>query len=205
MINLIDVSKKYKTLKGEHQVFDKANLTIQKGERLGIHGENGSGKSTLIKLISGAEDCNNGTIIRKMTVSWPLGFGGGFQSGLSGADNINFIARIYNKNINELTAEVDDFAELGKFLKEPVKSYSSGMRARLAFGLSIAIRFDCLLIDEVIAVGDSRFQKKCREKIFSSNNPSGFVLVTHNSDLIKETCSTTATIIDKKIHRTAHD
>jgi capsular polysaccharide transport system ATP-binding protein len=123
-----------------------------------------------------------------MSVSWPIGFGGGFQGSLSGLDNIRFIARIYDRPYAETLARVDDFAELGPALREPVKHYSSGMRARLAFGLSLAIEFDCYLIDELVAVGDARFQQKCREALFERRAERTFIMASHDMHLVAEQC-----------------
>jgi capsular polysaccharide transport system ATP-binding protein len=157
MIQLQEVTKRYRTRGGEHCVLNGVDLHLDRGDKLGILGRNGAGKSTLIRIISGAELPNSGTVTRDMSVSWPLAFGGGFQGSLTGADNIRFICRIYDAPFTNVLAFVKDFAELGKFLREPIKTYSSGMRARLAFAISMAIEFDCFLIDEVISVGDARF------------------------------------------------
>ena len=155
MIELSQIVKRYKTRSGTHTVLDGVDLTVRMGDKLGILGRNGAGKSTLIRLISGAELPTRGTIVRRMSVSWPLAFGGAFQGSLTGIDNVRFICRVYGAQLKEVFPFVEDFSELGKFLREPVKTYSSGMRARLAFAISMAIEFDCFLIDEVIAVGCS--------------------------------------------------
>jgi capsular polysaccharide transport system ATP-binding protein len=123
-----------------------------------------------------------------MSSSWPIGFGGGFQGSLSGLDNIKFISRIYNRPYAETLERVDDFAELGSSLKLPVKHYSSGMRARLAFGLSLAIEFDCYLIDELVAVGDARFQQKCQEELFERRASRSFMMASHDTHLIARHC-----------------
>ena len=128
---------------------------------MALLGRNGAGKSTLIKLIGGVELPTAGKITRQMSVSWPLGFAGGFQGSLTGYDNARFIARIYNRSYKDLKVFVEYFTEMGRQLKMPVKTYSSGMRARLAFALSLAIEFDCYLIDEILLVGDQNFQRKC--------------------------------------------
>ena len=134
-------------------------------EKVGFLGRNGAGKSTLIRLIGGVEAPTSGEVVRTSSVSWPIAFGGAFQSSLSGMDNLRFIARIYNADVDYVSDYVRDFAELGEYIYEPIKKYSAGMRARLAFALSMAIEFDCFLIDEVIAVGDSRFQEKCKTEL----------------------------------------
>src|SRR5206468_6423405 len=148
MIRLIDVSKYYETRLGATRVFDQVNLTVAPGERDGILGRNGAGKSTMIRLISGAERPTSGRLERSMTVSWPLAFGGAFQGALTGVDNLRFICRIYGVEPEDKLGFVEEFSELGVYLREPVRSYSSGMRARLAFAISMIIEFDCFLIDE---------------------------------------------------------
>ena len=139
MIVLDNVSKVYPTKQGPRTVFDRVNLKIAKGEKLGILGRNGAGKSTLIRLISGAERPTTGHISRGISISWPLAFGGAFQGSLTGLDNLRFICRIYDAPIEPAIAFVKDFSELGDYLREPVKKYSSGMRARLAFAISMAV------------------------------------------------------------------
>ena len=138
MIALNNVSKVYHTRQGPRTVLDDVNLKVHRGERVGILGRNGAGKSTLIRLISGVEKPNSGTIRRDMSISWPLAFGGAFQGSLTGLDNIRFICRVYGAPIKPAIEYVEAFSELGVYLKEPVKKYSSGMRARLAFGISMA-------------------------------------------------------------------
>ena len=124
-----------------------------------------------------------------MTSSWPIGFGGGFQGSLSGLDNIRFLSRLYNRDYKSTLQRVDDFAELGSSLRLPVKHYSSGMRARLAFGLSLAIEFDCYLIDELVAVGDARFQRKCEEELFQHRADRSYLMASHDMNLISQHCS----------------
>ncbi len=165
-ISLEGIVKKYHTPSGAKTVLDGISFSIKKGEKIAVLGRNGAGKSTLVKLIGGVERPTQGKIHRGMSMSWPLAFGGGFEPAMTGLDNIRFIARLYGRPIEETIEAVDDFAELGRNLIMPVKSYSSGMRARLAFALTLAIDFDCLLIDEVISVGDQRFHRKCHDALF---------------------------------------
>lgn len=188
MINCINLRKVYKMGSGHKQVLSGLNFTVARGERVGFLGRNGAGKSTLIKLIGGVELPTSGKIERTMSTSWPLGFGGGFQGSLTGYDNARFIARIYGVRYENIRAFVEDFTELGRQLKMPVKTYSSGMRARLAFALSIAIEFDCYLIDEVIMVGDQNFQEKCRVELFDKRADRSLVLASHNAELIRQYC-----------------
>ena len=176
-------------------LFTGLNFTLGRGGRLAILGRNGQGKSTLIKMLGGVLPETEGRIRWSMTSSWPIGFGGGFQGSLTGLDNIKFLARIYNRDYKETLDRVDNFAELGSSLKQPVKHYSSGMRARLAFGLSLAIEFDCYLIDELVAVGDARFQQKCQEELFQHRADRSFMMASHDTHLIALHC-TRALIIE---------
>lgn len=189
MITLTDVSKSYPTRQGYVKVLDRINLQVEPGEKLGILGRNGSGKSTLIRLIGGAEQPDSGSISRSMTVSWPIAFGGAFQSALTGLDNLRFICRIYGVDPENKIDFVEDFAELGRYLKEPVRSYSSGMRARLAFAISMVIDFDCFLIDEVVAVGDDRFKEKCQHELFEKRRDRAMIIVSHSHSYIKKHCN----------------
>lgn len=169
-------------------LFSGLDFELERSGRLAILGRNGQGKSTLIKMLGGALPATSGVIDWRMTSSWPIGFGGGFQGSLSGLDNIRFLSRLYERDYEETLARVDDFAELGPALKEPAKHYSAGMRARLAFGLSLAIEFDCYLVDELVAVGDARFQKKCNEELFSKRADRAFMIASHNIKLITDIC-----------------
>lgn len=188
MIKLVNVTKQYRVRNGVHTVFRDVNLEIAPGEKLGILGRNGAGKSTMIRLLSGAELPTRGRVLRHMSVSWPLAFGGAFQGSLTGKDNVRFICRVYGKDPAAVMSMVEDFAELGRFLREPVKTYSSGMRARLAFAISLAIEFDCFLIDEVISVGDARFHEKCQAELFEKRKDRAMVIVSHEAHNIREHC-----------------
>ena len=168
-------------------VLDDISLDIHPGERWGIMGPNGAGKSTLIQIISGSLRADAGTVRRGMTVSWPLAFGGAFQGALTGRDNARLIARVYGVDVKETVAQVEDFAELGIYLDEPVKSYSSGMNSRLSFAISMAVDFDCYLVDEVISVGDARFNRRCEDEL-KRRDTKAMVLVSHHADLIRNNC-----------------
>lgn len=189
MIVCDNLRKSYKAGHGQREVFSGVNLTIEKGERVALLGRNGAGKSTLIKLIGGVEMPSSGRIIRKMTNSWPIGFNGGFQGSLTGYDNARFIARIYGHSYGEMREFVEEFTELGSSLRMPVKTYSSGMRARLAFALSLAIEFDCYLIDEVILVGDQNFQRKCHHELFEKRADRAMVIASHDMFTLEGTCN----------------
>ncbi len=196
MIVCRNVSKEYKHGSRPKRVLADVNLSVQPGDRVALLGRNGAGKSTLIKLIAGVEMPTSGKVTRTMSVSWPLGLGGGFQGSLTGYDNARFIARIYQREYSQLKGFIEDFSELGHQLKMPVKTYSSGMRARLAFALSLAIEFDCYLIDEVILVGDQDFQRKCRREMFEKRADKSIILASHSTDLVRELCNR-AVIIHK--------
>jgi capsular polysaccharide transport system ATP-binding protein len=188
MIVCEDIRKSYPLGHGTKIVLDGIDLVIRPGERVGFLGRNGAGKTTLIKLIGAVEYPTSGKVTRGMSVSWPLGFGGGFQGSLTGYDNARFIARIYGRQYSEIREFVEDFTELGRQLSMPVKTYSSGMRARLAFGLSLAIEFDCYMIDEVIMVGDQNFQRKCHTELFEKRGDRALILASHSEDTIRDYC-----------------
>lgn len=198
MIRCVDITKDYHVAKGQRRVLDRVNFDLLPGQKLGVLGRNGAGKSTLIKIIGGVEIPTSGRVERTMSVSWPLAFGGAFQGSLSGLDNLRFITRIYNLDYVDTRRFVDDFAELGSQLGEPVKTYSSGMRARLAFALSIVIDFDCYLIDEVIMVGDARFLQRCQDELFNKKADRALIIVSHDLGFIREHCNTGAIIHETK-------
>ncbi|AGH37697.1 ABC transporter ATP-binding protein [Bibersteinia trehalosi] len=198
MISVKNVSKRYLTRTGWRTVLSNVNFDLKKGEKVGILGRNGAGKSTLIRLMSGVEPPTTGTIERKMSISWPLAFSGAFQGSLTGMDNLRFISRIYDVDFDYMKAFTEEFSELGDYLYEPVKKYSSGMKARLAFALSLSVEFDCYLIDEVIAVGDSRFAAKCKHELFEKRKDRSIILVSHSPAAIKEYCDN-AMVLNKGI------
>ncbi|KAB8123960.1 ABC transporter ATP-binding protein [Komagataeibacter medellinensis] len=198
MLRCIDIVKEFRVENGIRRVLNGVNFQIERGEKLGILGRNGAGKSTLIKIIGGVDLPTSGRIEQDMSVSWPIAFGGAFQGSLSGLDNLRFICRIYNLDYKKTRKYVDDFSELGKQLLEPVKTYSSGMRARLAFALSVVIEFDCYLIDEVIMVGDARFFQRCREELFVKRADRALIIVSHDMHFIKEICNRSAVIHEGK-------
>src|SRR5690606_10305876 len=162
MIELRNVTKSYTTLHGPNVVLDDISIALPPRENIGILGRNGAGKSTLLRIIGGAEMPDEGEIIRHGKVSWPIGFAGGFNSSLTGEENCRFIARIYSQDVDRVVDEAREFAEIGDYFYMPIRTYSSGMRARLAFGVSMTMDFDCYLVDEVTAVGDRNFKDKCK-------------------------------------------
>lgn len=200
MIQMDRINKSYSTGSGPVHVLRDVNLTISPGERVGILGRNGAGKSTLIRLMSGAEMPTSGRVFRGMSVSWPLAFGGAFQGSLTGYDNLRFICRIYGVDPEDKIGFVEEFSELGIYLREPVKTYSSGMRARLAFAISMVIEFDCFLIDEIIAVGDARFHAKCNHELFERRGDRAMIIVSHDANYIREHCTRAAILIGGELY-----
>lgn len=192
MISLENVVKSYPIKGGKRNVLNGISLTVNRGEKIGILGRNGAGKSTLIRILGGVEKPTSGIIRRNMSISWPLAFSGAFQGSLTGADNVRFVCRVYNTDYDKAMSLVDSFAELGKYLYEPVKVYSSGMRARLAFAISMAVDFDCYLIDEVISVGDASFHRKCEIELFEKRVDRAMIIVSHELHNIREHCNCVA-------------
>ena len=188
MLSVEHISKTYSTRKGRHRVLNDVSFQLERGQHLGILGRNGAGKSTLIRLIAGAERPTSGVIRRGLSVSWPLAFGGAFQPNLTGLDNLKFICRIYRVDYRPLIPFVEEFTELGEYFREPVEHYSHGMTTRLAFALSMAIEFDCFLIDEAMVVGDVRFHERCHVELFEKRKDRAFILVTHDANSIKLYC-----------------
>jgi capsular polysaccharide transport system ATP-binding protein len=188
MISMTGVNKFYQTRFGRIHVLKDIDFTINPNEKIGILGRNGAGKSTMIRLLSGAEEADSGRVKRSMSVSWPLAFTGAFQGALSGLDNLKFICRVYGKDYRDKIDFVQDFSELGRFLREPVRNYSQGMQMRLAFAISMVIEFDCFLIDEIVAVGDARFHAKCHEELFVKRADRGLIIVSHDPGYVREHC-----------------
>jgi capsular polysaccharide transport system ATP-binding protein len=188
MLAVEHVSKVYRTRTGRNRVLRDVSFNLEPGRHLGILGRNGAGKSTLIRLIAGAERPTSGRIRRGMSISWPLAFGGAFQQHLTGLDNLKFVCRIYDRDYRLLVPFVEEFTELGRYFREPVQHYSHGMLTRLAFALSMAIEFDCFLIDEAMVVGDRRFHERCHFELFTKRKDRAFILVTHDANSIKAYC-----------------
>lgn len=189
IISIDNLVKRYQTPMGERTVLDDISFSVRPGEKIAVLGQNGAGKTTLVKLVAGVEPPTSGTIHRGMSLSWPVGFSGGFEHAMTGHDNIRFIARVYGVPVEKAVAIVEDFAELGPLLHMPMVTYSSGMKTRLAFGLTLAVDFDCFLIDEVIAVGDQRFQRKCHEELFVKRKHCAMILISHDTNTIRQYCN----------------
>lgn len=199
MLSVEHVSKVYRTRQGPHRVLNDISFQLEPGRHLGIVGRNGAGKSTLIRLIAGAERPTSGAIRRSMSVSWPLAFGGAFAPHLTGLDNLKFVCRVYGVDYRPLVPFVEEFTELGEYFREPVLHYSHGMLTRLAFALSMAIEFDCFLIDEAMVVGDARFHERCHVELFHKRKDRAFILVTHDANVIKLYCKNVSVLHDGKL------
>lgn len=191
MIRLDRVTKSYMTLNGRFVVFRDLSFDVPVGVNVGLIGRNGAGKSTLMRLLSAVDLPDSGKVITEGRVSWPVGLTGGMQKNLTGHDNVKFVCRVYGirgQRMRQIIRYVEDFAEIGSYFDQPVSTYSSGMRARLAFGTSMAFEFDYYLIDEVMAVGDAVFKRKSRAVFKERLQKSKVILVSHNMKLIRRMC-----------------
>lgn len=191
MIELRNVTKYYPVKSGVRHILRNVSLTIPSSTNLAVLGPNGAGKSTFLRLIGGAEFPNSGIIRSDQSISWPLGIGSGFQPTLSGKQNVQFVCRINGLSpaqIRQVIDEVVDFAELGEYFELPVNTYSSGMRARLSFGLSMAFEFDVYLVDELTAVGDAVFRSKAKKAFREMRGRASLVFVSHNLQMLRESC-----------------
>jgi len=185
MIQLNNVFKYYRSHGHTKVVLDHINTHFTAGRSYGILGVNGAGKSTMMRLIAGTELPNSGRVRRNVRVSWPLGFSGGMHPKMTGRENVKFVARVYGQNMRKTIDFVEDFAEIGAYIDVPIMTYSSGMLARLAFGLSMAIEFECYLIDEVTAVGDARFAARCQIEFEKRKKNSDIIMISHNMGTIR--------------------
>ncbi|WP_313486408.1 ABC transporter ATP-binding protein [Atlantibacter hermannii] len=206
MIKIENLTKSYRTPQGRHYVFKNLNLELPSGKSVALIGRNGAGKSTLLRMIGGIDRPDSGRIVTDKTISWPVGLSGGFQGSLTGRENVKFVARLYAKKeeLKEKIEFVEDFAELGKYFDMPIKTYSSGMKSRLGFGLSMAFKFDYYLVDEVTAVGDARFKQKCADLFNSRHKEASFLMVSHSLNSLKEYCDV-ALLIDRKSNTQLHN
>jgi capsular polysaccharide transport system ATP-binding protein len=188
MIRFEHLTKSYPTPWGRKVVIDDLSLELPSGKALGLLGRNGAGKSTLMQIVAGTLPPDSGRVISDGTISWPIGLGGALHPDMTGAQNVRFIARIYGIDSDSLCAFVQDFAELGAHFQMPLRSYSSGMRSRLAFGASMGIPFDTYLVDEVTSVGDARFRAKSKAIFRERMKTSGAIMVSHNMRELLEFC-----------------
>ncbi|MEQ9243023.1 ABC transporter ATP-binding protein [Roseovarius indicus] len=188
MIRFENLTKSFWIRGRQKVVIDNLNLTLPSGRSLGLLGRNGAGKSTLLQIIAGTMSADSGRIVSDGSISWPVGLAGAIHRELTGAENVKFLARIYGVDTEELIEFVQDFAELGDFFNMPVRSYSSGMRSRLAFGASMGIHFDTYLVDEVTAVGDARFKRKSQEVFKDRMSRSSAIVVNHSMPGLRQFC-----------------
>lgn len=199
MISIENLCKTY-VLNGRYKVVaDNINAVFPSKTSVALLGRNGAGKSSLLRMIAGTMDPDSGRVVSDGAISWPVGFGGSAHPELTGLQNTRFVARIYGVDSDELVEAVRDFAELGQHFYLPVRSYSSGMKSRLAFGLSMGIRFDTYLVDEVTSVGDAAFKKKSEDVFLERLENSGAVMVSHSMALVKRLCTQGAVIEDGKM------
>lgn len=199
MIRLENLCKTF-SLSGRHKVVaDNITMTFPSGTSVALLGRNGAGKSSLLKMISGAMLPTSGRILSTGTISWPVGFKGSFNNELTGEQNCRFVARVYGIDTDEMIAFVKHFAELGQHFYLPLRTYSSGMRSRLAFGVSMAVPFDTYLVDEVSAVGDASFKAKSNRVFDERLSRSGAVVVSHSMTLLRRICSCGAVLENGKL------
>ncbi len=199
MIRLRNLCKTF-VLNGKRKVVaDNISIVFPTGESVALLGRNGAGKSTLMSMIAGSTEIDRGEVISTGTISWPVGFRGSFHPDLTGAQNTRFVARVYGVDTDELLHFVEDFADLGDHFHLPIRSYSSGMRSRLSFGLSMGIHFDTYLIDEVTSVGDASFRKKSADVLLDRLAYSSAIVVTHSMNQIRKLCTSAAVLEDGKL------
>lgn len=194
MIALRNLSKTFHYSGAQQVIADRINVTFPTGQSVALLGRNGAGKSSLLKMIAGTLDPDEGEVLSDGSISWPVGFAGSFHRDLTGAQNVRFIARVYGVDSDALIAFVGDFAELGHHFHAPVGTYSSGMKARLAFGLSMGIDFDTYLVDESTAVGDAAFRAKSNRYFLERLSRSSAIVVSHGMKLLRRICTAGAVL-----------
>lgn len=203
MIVLKDVTKRYRSHHGSEVVLEGIDLVIPRDAKLAVIGRNGAGKTTLLNLLGGMDTPTRGTVERKCRVSWPLGLAGGFQGSLSGTQNTKFIARLHGvpeRLLPEKLEFVRAFSELGAGIEKPVKAFSSGMRSRLAFAVSLAFDFDLYLVDELTSVGDAAFRQKSRDAFRNLASRAGLVMVSHDEATLRSFCNCAVWVHERKAH-----
>lgn len=203
MIIVEDVHKRYQTDHGPSKwVLQGVTFTIPRKLSVGLVGANGAGKSTLLRIIGGVDQPSKGRVDRQCRVSWPMGFGGGLQGSLTGRQNAKFVCRIHGheQDISERVEFIQDFAEIGEAFDEPVKTYSSGMKSRLQFGLSLAFDFDVYISDEVTSTGDAAFKNKAAAAFKKLADHASLIMVSHGESTLRQFCSAGIWIHDGKAH-----
>jgi capsular polysaccharide transport system ATP-binding protein len=199
MIKLDRVFKFYRTAGIVKIVLDHVSVLFETGYSYGLMGVNGAGKSTTMRLLAGIELPNAGRVRRTTRISWPLGFATGFHPAMTGRENVKFVARAYGADVRKVLDFVDEFSEIGDYIDVPIYTYSSGMMARLSFGLSMAIDFETYLVDEITAVGDLRFQQRCSEAFDARRKNADVIMVSHSMQTVKSYCDRGGVIVDGRI------
>jgi capsular polysaccharide transport system ATP-binding protein len=189
LIAFHNVRKSFRYSGGVKFILRDFSMELPTDKNIAVIGRNGAGKSTFLRMIAGTVPPERGHISRRGRISWPMGFSGGLHPALTGRQNARFVARIYGMRTEDMVAFVDDFAELGGFLDMPLTTYSSGMKARLSFGISLACKFDCYLIDEITEVGDASFREKCRLAFNERMKTSRLIVVSHAEATLKSLCN----------------
>lgn len=201
MIELRALTKSFVTPKGRHYVFKDLNAILPENKSVALLGKNGAGKSTLLRIIGGIDFADSGQVITKKSISWPVALSGGFQGSLTARQNVRFVARLYvdtEEQVDYVVRFVEEFAEIGKYYDMPIKSYSSGMRSRIGFGLSMAFNFDYYLLDEVGAVGDASFRKKSQNLLNELKESSNLIMVSHDLKDLTQNCDVAFLVRDGK-------
>ena len=201
MIELKKLTKSFVTPKGRHYVFKDLNAILPENKSVALLGKNGAGKSTLLRIIGGIDFADSGQVITKKSISWPVALSGGFQGSLTARQNVRFVARLYvdtEEQVDYVVRFVEEFAEIGKYYDMPIKSYSSGMRSRIGFGLSMAFNFDYYLLDEVGAVGDASFRKKSQNLLNELKESSNLIMVSHDLKDLTQNCDVAFLVRDGK-------
>ena len=203
MIKLKNATKYYKLKDNKKYILKDVSITIPTAKNIAILGANGAGKSTLLRMLGKIDFPSSGTIESDKSFSWPMGLSGGFQGSMTGKNNVKFVCRIYGKddeNIKEAIEFVKEFSELGDYFDMPIKTYSSGMKSRLSFALSLFFDFDYLIIDETLSVGDKAFQKKSKDALRKKIETSNAILVSHSMSTLKEICDVSIYLENGKLH-----
>lgn len=202
MIELKGLTKSYATPKGRHYVFKNLNAILPENKSVALLGKNGAGKSTLLRIIGGVDYADTGKVVTDKTISWPVALSGGFQGSLTARQNVRFVARLYVNTLEEIeyvVNYVEEFAEIGKYFDMPMKSYSSGMRSRIGFGMSMAFNFDYYLLDEVGAVGDASFRKKSQKILNELKESSNIIMVSHDLNDLTNNCDVAFLVRDSQV------
>lgn len=188
MIELRNLTKTFRLNGRQKTVCKNLNLRVPSKTSVALMGRNGAGKTTLLKIISGTMDPTSGRVMSKGRISWPVGFAGSFHGELTGAQNAKFVARIYGIDTGDMVEFVRDFAGLGTHFHLPFRTYSAGMKSRLAFGVSMAVPFDTYLVDEVTSVGDAAFREKSSAVFKARMENAGAFVVSHSVDMLRNLC-----------------